>query len=137
MVRLLCPGLRALPVVAALTAGLAWAVPAAPLLRCVLAASGDVIHLEARPVADPYPVAAVPVGRSFRFKAVLLADGAAPPVAKLSTYVYTPRQYVLAHQATWVAPTPGSPAAPLGEQRVYSPRTGAELRYRCDWEVAP
>lgn len=90
-----------------------------------------------RPVTDPYTVAAVPVGRSFRFKAVALADGDESPVAQLYTYVYTPRQYVLVHQATYPAPLPGGAVAPLGVQRVYSYRTGSELRYTCEWEVQP
>lgn len=110
---------------------------AQPLLRCELEASGEVTHLDVRPVADPYPVAAVPVGRSFRFKAVLLADGDAPAAAQLYTYVYTPRQYVLVHQATYPVPAPGVPAGPQAVQRVYSHRTGSELRYTCAWDTAP
>lgn len=95
------------------------------------------VRLDVRPVTDPYTVAAVPVGRSFRFKAVALADGDESPVAQLYTYVYTPRQYVLVHQATYPAPLPGGAVAPLGVQRVYSYRTGSELRYTCEWEVQP
>lgn len=117
--------------------GAAPALQAQPLLRCELEASNDVIRLDVRPVTDPYTVPAVPVGRSFRFKAVLWADGDGPAAAQLYTYVYTPRQYVLVHQATYPAPVPGGTAAPLGVQRVYSHRTGSELRYTCEWEVQP
>ncbi|MFN3610779.1 hypothetical protein [Tepidimonas sp.] len=110
MVRSLVPYCRVRVAAGVLTAvgwAMAPALQAQPHLRCELEASHEVIRLDVRLVTDPYPVAAVPVGRSFRFKAVLLADG------------------------------DGSAAAPLGVQRVYSHRTGSELRYTCAWEVQP
>lgn len=117
-----CPSVPRVLIVLGLAAG-AWAgVPttlhAQPLLRCEVDASGELTHIEVRPVADPYPVPAVPVGRSFRFKAVLLVDGDAPAAAQLYTYVYTPRQYVLVHQATYPVPAAGAPSGPLPVQRV-------------------
>ncbi|MEO5661536.1 MAG: hypothetical protein ABIQ90_17335, partial [Polaromonas sp.] len=62
------------------------AVFAAPLLRCDVAYAGTTHVIEAKPVADPYPVPSVDIGGRFRFKAVVV--GSAAQVERIVLYAY-------------------------------------------------
>jgi hypothetical protein len=99
-------------------------------LQCELQASNERHTLRFLPTSDPYRAAATPIGRSFRFKAVLEAEAGQATSVRLYAYAYSPRQYVLLHMATYDHPT-ASRASLTGQQRVYSPRTGSELLYQC------
>ncbi len=104
-----------------------------PRLRCDRERADVQLRLDTSPVADPYTVPAQAVGQSFRFKAVMVGDAQHIAYIKLYTYVYTPRQFVLVHQASYLAPAwpISTDVALTGTQRVYSHRTGGELRYDC------
>lgn len=118
-------------IVAALLPLVGQAAPAPALhLQCELQASNEQHTLTFHPTSDPYRAAATPIGRSFRFKAVLEAQGEQATSVRLYAYAYSPRQYVLLHLATYDHPTP-SRTSLTGQQRVYSPRTGSELLYHC------
>ena len=127
----------------ALTAGFCMAslgAQAAPLLRCDVTYAGSTHTVEARPVVDPYPVASVDIAGRFRFKAVMVGQGAQIEYIKLYTYVETPRQPVLIQQATYRPPfmVSSEPDGLTGEQRVYGGPKERELIYRCTLqEVAP
>jgi len=99
-------------------------------LQCELQASNEQHTLTFHPTSDPYRAAATPIGRSFRFKAVLEAQGEQATSVRLYAYAYSPRQYVLLHSASYDHPSP-SRSSLTGQQRVYSPRTGSELLYHC------
>lgn len=113
---------------------------AAPLLRCDVTYAGSTHPVEARAVADPYPVASVDIAGRFRFKAVMVGQGAQIDYIKLYTYVQTPRQPVLIQQATYRAPFMVTNVSDglTGEQRVYGGPKEREMIYRCTLqEVAP
>lgn len=113
---------------------------AAPLLHCDVTYAGSTHVIEARMVADPYPVASVDIAGRFRFKAVMVGQGARIDTIKLYTYLETPRQPVLIHQATYRPPfpVPSGTDGLTGEQRVYGGPKERELIYRCTLqEVAP
>ena len=113
---------------------------AAPLLRCGVTYAGSTHAIEARAVADPYPVASVDIAGRFRFKAVMIGQGAHIDYIKLYTYLETARQPVLIQQATYRPPFTVSsvPDGLTGEQRVYGGSKERELIYRCTLlEVAP
>jgi hypothetical protein len=113
---------------------------AAPLLRCDVTYAGSTHPVEARAVADPYPVASVDIAGRFRFKAVMVGQGAQIDYIKLYTYVQTPRQPVLIQQATYRPPFMVTNVSDglTGEQRVYGGPKERELIYRCTLqEVAP
>jgi hypothetical protein len=120
----------------ALAVGLGMASPgaqAAPLLRCDVTYAGSTHTVEARVVADPYPVASVDIAGRFRFKAVMVGQGANIDYIKIYTYLETRRQPVLIQQATYRPPfTVTSMSDGLtGEQRVYGGPKERELLYRC------
>lgn len=139
------PAARAVPIarlvcgIAAAT-GLAGAVaqtPSAeqsPLLRCELRYVSTTMRIEARPVADPYTVAAQDVGTRFRFKAVVL--GTSERVDSVSLYAYdmaVDNAPVLIHEVVLRPPFPAGTAIPAltGWNHVYSSRLGRELVYGC------
>ena len=105
-----------------------------PRLRCQFDTSGERRELDFAPTAEPYLVPAIPVGRHFRFKAVVTArDG---QIEWISLYTYYPDgdRTVLLHTARHAAPpiTDGrNPFALTGEQRVYSPILERELVFGC------
>jgi hypothetical protein len=106
---------------------------AAPLLRCDVTYAGSTQTVEARAVSDPYPVASVDIAGRFRFKAVMVGQGAQIDYIKLYTYLETARQPVLIQQATYRPPfmVSSEPDGLTGEQRVYGGPKERELLYRC------
>jgi hypothetical protein len=112
---------------------------AAPLLRCQVTYAGTTHTVEARPVADPYPVPSVDIGGRFRFKAVMVGSAQRVDYIKLYAYVETRRQPVLVQEAKYLPPYP--PAVPpatavllTGEQYLYAGAVERELIYRCTLE---
>jgi len=117
-----------------LAAALAWPAQAAPLLRCTLERAGQTYVVQASPVANPYTVAPVALGESFRFKAVMVGSASQIHYIKLYTYTRQAGQFVVQHQASYIAPVPAAAAGPYaltGEQRIYAPTLGRELIYGC------
>lgn len=113
---------------------------AAPLLRCDVTYAGSTQTIDTRSVADPYPVASVDIAGRFRFKAVMVGQGARVDYIKLYTYLDTARQPVLLQQATYRPPfmVTSVPDGLTGEQRVYGGPKERELIYRCTLqEVTP
>ncbi|EGJ11652.1 MULTISPECIES: hypothetical protein [Rubrivivax] len=105
-----------------------------PLLRCELRYVSTTMQVEARPVADPYTVAAQDVGTRFRFKAVVL--GTPERVDSVSLYAYdmaVANAPVLIHEVVHRPPFPPGTAIPAltGWNHVYSSRLGRELVYGC------
>lgn len=108
-----------------------------PTLRCQLTYAGSTQTLEATPVANPYPVAAVDVGGRFRFKAVMVGEGTQLDYIKLYAYLDTRRQPVLVQQATYLPPFAAT-ASLTGQQFVYAGEMERELQYECSLQgVAP
>lgn len=119
-----------------LEAAAAQTPPAAegPLLRCELRYVSTTMQVEARPVADPYTVAAQDVGTRFRFKAVVL--GTPERVDSVSLYAYdmaVDNAPVLIHEVVYRPPFAAGTAVPAltGWNQVYSSRLGRELVYGC------
>ncbi|WP_296873382.1 hypothetical protein [Tibeticola sp.] len=122
---------------------LALGAAAQPVLRCDVTYAGATQTVEARPVADPYPVRAVDIGGRFRFKPVLVraADGTLDR-AVVQVYVHTPEQPVTIQVVTWPQPRPSAaadgPAALSGWQHLYAGPLERELIYGCALrEAAP
>lgn len=113
-----------------LALGMAEVALAGPALHCRLTAGGQIHDLVATPVADPYGVKAVPVGDSFRFRAVVVGDERQVDYVKLYAYRLRGKSTVLLHQATFRAPSLGTPSL-TGEQTVVEPELERELRYTC------
>jgi hypothetical protein len=114
---------------------------AAPVLRCHFHTAGDDIALDVPPTDDPYRAPASPIGRHFRFKAVLTVRDGRVYHATLYTYYPDRGRTILLHAARHAAPavTDGLDRSALtGEQRVYSPILERELVYGCALlEAAP
>lgn len=110
------------------------AVADSPNLRCQFDTAGEHLERDFGPTADPYTAPAIPIGRHFRFKAVVSArDGQVDWIA-LYTYYPDNGRTVLLHTARHAAPaiTDGrDPFALTGEQRVYSPILERELVFGC------
>lgn len=109
---------------------------ATPLLRCQVAYAGTTHVIEARPVADPYPVASVDIGGRFRFKAVMVGDANHVEYIKLYAYLDASRQPILVQQANYLPPFKASatPYLLTGEQHLYAGPVERELMYRCTLE---
>ena len=75
----------------------------------------------------------VDIAGRFRFKAVMVRQSTQIDYIKLYTYLETPRQPLLIHQATFRPPftVPSAPHGLTGEQRVYGGPKERELIYRC------
>lgn len=116
-------------------------VSAEPRLRCQVIQGGEVRTLEFVPVKDPYNVEAIDIGRSFRFKVVVIGDVQQIEYIKIYTYYQSTRQSVLVHVAKYLMPSSEvapSPDALTGVNYLYSPVLGRELQYSCAlFEVAP
>lgn len=108
---------------------------AAAQLQCQVTYAGTTQTVVATPTDNPYTVAAVDIAGRFRFKPVLVGQGA--QLQHLSIYVYmqTERQPVLIQQAKYLPPYP--PTGPegrialTGEQRLYAGPMERELIYQC------
>lgn len=123
-----------------LAAALGLPVQAAPLLRCQVSYAGTTHVVDARPVADPYPVASVDIGGRFWFKAVMVGDATQVRYIKLYAYLDTRSQPLLIQEAKYLPPFQASAAPYLltGEQHLYAGALERELVYRCTLEgVAP
>lgn len=110
------------------------AAVASPVLRCVIEQGGQTWHAAFHPAADPYRVAPLPIDDHFRFKAVLVGEGASPDYLKIYVYYRAAGQYVLLQQADYVSPQPTQSDALdalTGSVRLYSPALGHEIRYGC------
>lgn len=110
------------------------AMAAPPVLRCQVRYMSDTVHIEARPVTDPYTVAAHDIGNRFKFKAVVVGHDQQVDYIALYTYdMEAPVAPALAHQV--VLKPPFAIDAPLpaltGWNHVYSSRLGRELVYGC------
>jgi hypothetical protein len=119
---------------------LSLAACAAPLLRCQVSYAGTTHVVEARPVADPYPVASVDIGGRFRFKAVMVGDANRVDRVLLYAYLDTRKQPILIQQAKYLPPYPTSatPYVLTGEQHLYAGPVERELIYSCTLQgVAP
>ena len=130
--------LRPTPLAALLLAAclLHHAALAAPLLRCHVSYAGSTQTIEARPEADPYPVASMDIGGRFRFKAVMVASLTQVDYIKLYTYLDTPRQPVLIQEAKYLAPfnATSAPYPLTGEQHLFAGPAERELIYSCTLE---
>lgn len=118
---------------------LAVAAQASPRLQCQVTYAGETVTVQAQPVQDPYPVAAVDIRGRFRFKPVVV--GTAERVERVLIYVYAESRPhpVLVQQARYLPPfVRTDPARPLtGLQRVYAGPLERELIYSCDWQEDP
>lgn len=121
-----------------LTLGLA--ACAAPLLRCHVSYAGTTHVVEARPVADPYPVASVDIGGRFWFKAIMVGDANRVDRVLLYVYLDTRKQPILIQEAKYLPPyqTSATPHVLTGEQHLYGGPVERELIYSCTLQgVAP
>ena len=109
---------------------------ATPLLRCHVAYAGTTHVIEARAVADPYPVPSVDIGGRFRFKAVMVGDANHVEYIKLYAYLDASRQPILVQQANYLPPfrATTTPYLLTGEQHLYAGPVERELLYRCTLE---
>lgn len=116
-------------------------ISASPLLRCQIKQGGITQTIDTSPTSDPYRVKTIDINGRFRFKAVVVGHLQQVDYVKLYTYFPAPRQPVLLHEATYLAPmvqTGSAPAALTGLNTVYSPSLERELQYQCTLlEVAP
>jgi hypothetical protein len=117
---------------------------ASPRLRCELLRGGETRVLEFAPVTDPYSVKAVDIGRSFRFKAVVIGSEKAIDYIKLYAYYVKDGKAVLMHEAKYLTPAASvtevapAPDALTGTHTLYSPVLERELQYGCAlFEVTP
>jgi len=106
---------------------------AAPLLRCQVTYAGTTHTIEARAVADPYPVPSVDIGGRFRFKAVMVGSDARVDRILLYAYLDTQRQPILVQQAKYLPPyiMSQTPYQLTGEQHLYAGVVERELIYSC------
>ena len=121
-------------------AALSLSAPAAPLLRCEVSYAGTTHVIEARPVADPYPVPSVDIGGRFRFKAVVVGNAARIQHIALYAYLDAGRQPMLIQEAKYLPPYQSSttPYLLTGEQHLYAGPVERELIYSCTLQgVAP
>jgi len=112
------------------------AAHAEPLLRCEVAYAGTTHVIEARPVADPYPVPSVDIGGRFRFKAVMVGNAATVERILLYAYLDAKRQPILVQQAKYLPPytVSATPYRLTGEQHLYAGVVERELMYSCTLE---
>ena len=104
-------------------------------LRCDVTYAGATRTLVARPVADPYGVAAEDIRGRFRFKAVVV--GTPDRVEHINLYIYQSNagQMLLVQQAKYLPPfawpAHGGPLPLTGEQHLYAGPMERELIYQC------
>lgn len=116
-----------------LTALLAGAAHAAPLLRCEVTYAGTTHLVQATPGADPYTAPSVEIGGRFRFKAVLLGSERRIEAINLYAYLDARRQPILIHQAKYLPPyrKTVAPYALTGHNYLYASDVERELQYSC------
>jgi len=135
---------RGVAVVAAVVSGLllSFGARAAPQLQCTFDVNSETHHRVFALASDPYAVEGVPIGNRFRFKAIVLGEGARVDSVNLYVYYNTRRQPMLMQHTQYLQPPVASgaftPGALTGKVAVYSPLLGKELMYGCSLqEVAP
>jgi len=119
---------------------LSLAAHAEPLLRCQVSYAGTTHVVDARPVADPYPVPSVDIGGRFRFKAVMVGDAAQVDRVLLYAYLDARRHPILIQEAKYLPPFQASttPYLLTGEQHLYAGPVERELIYSCTLQgIAP
>jgi hypothetical protein len=118
--------------------GVLLAVQAAaePQLTCQVTYAGTAHTVQARPVADPYPVPSVDIAGRFKFKAVMVGNAAQIDRIALYTYRDAEPHPVLVHQAKYLPPSPRSaqPWPITGQHHVYAGPQERELIYSCTLE---
>lgn len=109
---------------------------AEPQLTCQVTYAGATHTVQARPVADPYPVPSVDIAGRFKFKAVMVGDAAQIDRIALYTYRDAEPHPVLVHQAKYLPPYPRSaqPWPITGQHHVYAGPQERELIYSCTLE---
>ncbi len=109
---------------------------AEPQLTCQVTYAGATHTVQARPVADPYPVPSVDIAGRFQFKAVMVGDAAHIDRIALYTYRDADPHPVLVHQAKYLPPYPRSvhPWPITGQHHVYAGPQERELIYSCTLE---
>jgi hypothetical protein len=116
-------------------------VLASPRLRCQIDHGGESHLFEFAPVVDPYGVKTIDIGKSFRFKAVVIGNEQQIDYINIYAYYRSDRQAVLLHEAKFSAPmtrTSTSLDGLTGTNYIYSPRLGREMKYGCAlFEVEP
>ena len=117
-------------------AGLPMGAWATPVLNCQVSYAGTTHTVEARPVADPYPVPSVEIGGRFWFKAVMVGNDQQVRRVLLYTYLDASPHPVLVHQAKYLPPlkAPGSKAGAIpltGQHYIYAGPVERELIYSC------
>lgn len=102
------------------------------VLHCEVTYAGAAYKVLATPVQDPYGVNATDMGGRFRFKAVVVGQGA--QVERIGLYVYqnTAQHPVLVQHAKYLPPFAQAPVSLTGEQRLYAGHMERELIYRCE-----
>ncbi len=128
--------------VIALAAGCAASVWAQARLDCQLGYGGDTQIVSASPVDSAYAVPSVDVAGRFRFKPVVVGQGAEVKHVSLYVYVETERQPILIQQVTYLPPfAPPAHTGPIGltgRQHLYAGPVERELIYSCTLSgVAP
>ena len=122
--------------------GISASAVASARLDCELTYGGDTQKLSVSPVSDPYAVPSVDVAGRFRFKPVLVGQGASVSHVSLYVYLDTERQPILIQQATYrppfAPPAQSGPIALTGRQHLYAGPVERELIYSCSLSgVAP
>jgi hypothetical protein len=109
---------------------------AAPLLRCQVTYAGSTQVIDARPEADPYPIASVDIGGRFRFKAVMIGTETRVDYIKLYAYLDARRQPILVQEAVYLPPfnATSAPYPLTGEQHLFAGPVERELLYSCTLE---
>lgn len=110
-------------------------VCAAPYLECQITYAGTTETVVATPTENPYTAAVVDIAGRFRFKPVLVGQGAQLQYLSIYVYLQTERQPVLIQQAKYLPPyllpEPDGRIALTGEQRLYAGPMERELIYQC------
>ncbi|MDI1259878.1 hypothetical protein [Aquabacterium sp.] len=107
---------------------------AATVLRCQVRYASDTIHIETRPVANPYTVTSQDIGERFRFKAVMVGNDR--QVDYIALYAYDmamPGAPLLIHEVVHQPPFSSNTTVPglTGWNHAYSARLGREMVYGC------
>lgn len=99
---------------------------------CHIVYGGEHFEVPVEPTADPYAVAARPIGRYFTFKAVYVPPTQTHAVLSLYVYGMASGEPVLIHQVKFIPPLVDQGAHGFtGFHSVYEPTKGSELQYWC------
>lgn len=105
------------------------------LLHCEVRACNQIVSVRTRATDNPYVIPAIPIGESFRFKAVMIGDKERIEYIKLYSYYYRQGEYPLLHQASYPQPPAAASSSAAkhftGQVTLYSPKLERELSYQC------